>query len=243
MLQPRFRRDPGVSCADEDHDLLKTFRALPLIGLLLIPSTLAQEPAPADTTPPTQQAASAAFDTSYRPSEVASARLLQQYLVDVRLRAGSEVRDRLNAAFAEKTPVELWLELVSADGLKANDVADALAAYWVLNWITANGAYALKIDHLPVRAQLAAAMSSDPSFRALTNRQRQEMAERYVLDFLVQHALLTDALARKDMGALLELSGAATARFRQELGVDLLALVPGPEGLVPVPARQQSTPQ
>lgn len=220
--------------------MLKTLRALPLIGLLLVLPSVAQEDA---ASPPAASAPAASFDTSYTPSSVVSARILQQYLVDVRLRAGSEVRERLNTAFASRTPAELWLELVAADGLKANDVADALAAYWVLNWITANGAYALKVDHGPVREQLASAMAADPSFRALTDRQRQEMAERYMLDFLLQHALLNDALDRKDMGALLQLSGNATARFRQELGVDLLALVPGPEGLVPRPRPETDTPQ
>ncbi len=221
--------------------MLKTLRALPLIGLILAHPGFAQDAA-APPPPAASAEATARFDTSYTPSAVASSRILQQYLVDVRLRAGSDVRDRLSAAFADKTPAELWLDLVAKDGLKPNDVADALAAYWVLNWITANGAYALKIDHAPVRAQLNAAMGADPSFRALTNRQRQEMAERYMLDFLLQHALLNDALARKDMGALLQLSGTATARFRQEMGVDLLNLVPGPEGLAPRPPRQEAAP-
>lgn len=220
--------------------MLKTLRALPLIGLLLVLPSVAQEDA---ASPPAASAPAVSFDTSYTPSSVVSARILQQYLVDVRLRAGSEVRERLNTAFASRTPAELWLELVAADGLKVNDVADALAAYWVLNWITANGAYALKVDHGPVRTQLATAMAADPSFRALTDRQRQEMAERYMLDFLLQHALLNDALDRKDMGALLQLSGNATARFRQEMGVDLLALVPGPEGLVPRPQPGSDTRQ
>jgi len=174
-----------------------------------------------------------AIVTTYRPSAVVSARLQRQFLDNVRWSAGIPARDQLAAAFAERSPGEIWQELVAADGLKTGDAADALTAYWVLNWITANAAYDTKVDNGPVQAQVRQALANDANFRAMNDRQKQEMTEGYILNFLLEHAALNDAVARKDTEALFKLSSASVARFRQQMGIDLLALVPGPEGLAP----------
>jgi hypothetical protein len=76
-------------------------------------------------------------------------------------------------------------------------------------------------------------MAADPNFRSLNNLQKQEMAEGYILRFLVEHAALNDAVARRDVATLGRLALASVNRFRQEMGVDLIALEPGPEGFVP----------
>jgi len=183
--------------------------------------------------PAGESAPAAAFDTSYRPSMVVSARLQRQFLDAIRWSAGVEARDRLAATFAERSPVEIWQELVAPDGLQPNNVADALAAYWVLNWVIANAAYDVEVDSGPVRAQVSLAMANDANFRTMGDQQKQELAEGYILNFLLEHAALNDAVARKDEAALSRLATAAVTRFRRQMGVDLLSLVPGPEGLVP----------
>jgi hypothetical protein len=181
-----------------------------------------------------QAAAEAAdFDTSYKPSSIISARIEKKFLDSIRWNVGAEIRDQLASAFAERPALETWQELVKADGLKTGDVADAITAYWVLNWVTANARYNLKVDNGPIQKQMRAAMEADPNFRTLTNIQKQEMAEGYILKFLVEHAALNDAMARKDVAALSRLALSSVQRFRQQMGVDLLALEPGPGGLGP----------
>ena len=182
---------------------------------------------------PTPEAGAADFDTSYRPSPSLSARLQREFLTRIRWSAGAELRDGLVEAFAEKPPVEIWQELVKGDGLTTNNVVDALIAYWVLNWVTANGAYSARIDNAPIRRQLQQAMEGDQNFRTLNDQQRQIMAENHILDFLLEHAALNEAVARKDVPALSRLAAAAVMRFRQNMGVDLLAVEPGPEGFMP----------
>lgn len=184
-------------------------------------------------------AASTPFDISYPQSSVISARIQRQFLDTVRWTVSAEARNSLAAAFAERPALDIWQDLVRSDGLKTGNVVDALTAYWVLNWVTANAGYNLKIDNAPIRAQLQAAMAADPNFRTLNNLQKQEMAEGYILRFLVEHAALNDAMARKDVTALGKLAQASATRFRQEMGVDLLALEPGPKRFVPKarPAR------
>lgn len=179
------------------------------------------------------------FDTSYRPSPTVSARLTREFLDRIRWSAGIEARDRLTAAFAERSPVEIWLELVSADGLEANNVADALTAYWVLNWVAANGAYTAKVDSTSVQRQLRAAFANDPNFAKMSDQQRQEAAEGYILDFLVEHAALNTAVEQRDVDTLNRLAAASVMRFRQKMKVDLLSVVPGPDGFMPRPSQAE----
>lgn len=180
-----------------------------------------------------QEKPAAGFDTSYPQSAVISARIQRQFLDSVRWSVSAEARDNLAAAFAERPALDIWQDLVAADGLKTGNVADAITAYWVLNWVTANARYNYRVDSRPVQAQIQAAMAGDANFRGLTNLQKQEMAEGYILKFLVEHAALNDAMARKDVAALGKLALGSATRFRQEMGVDLLALEPGPGGFEP----------
>jgi hypothetical protein len=214
-----------------------------IVGLSGTGSALAQSPAPeAAAAENAAPAAETGFDTSYRPSPTVSARLQRDFLDRIRWSSGVEARDNLAKAFAEKSPVDIWLELVSSDGLEANNVADALTAYWVLNWVAANGAYAAKVDSEPVQRQLRIAFANDANFLKLGDQQRQELAEGYILDFLIEHAALNDAVARRDVDTLNRLAAAAILRFRQKMNVDLLSLMPGPDGFMGRPAAQDPVP-
>lgn len=204
------------------HVLNRIFRLFAVV-LLLPGLAMAQD----------SSAPAAPFDTSYPQSAVISARIQRQFLNSVRWSVSAEARNNLAAAFAERPALDIWQDLVAADGLKTGNVVDALTAYWVLNWVTANARYNYKVDNGPIRAQLQAAMAADPNFRTLNNLQKQEMAEGYILRFLVEHAALNDAATRKDVAALGKLALASATRFRQEMGVDLLALEPGATGFVP----------
>jgi hypothetical protein len=207
---------------------------LAALFVLMTPlAALAQEVAPPpDTTQPTPSATSAEenFDTSYRHSPSISARLQRDFLDRIRWSSGVEARDTLAEAFAERSPVEIWQELVASDGLEAHNVVDALTSYWVLNWVAANGAYTAEIDSAPVQRQLRIAFANEPSFHKLSDQQRQEMAEGYILNFLVEHAALNAAVEQRDVDTLNKLAASAVLRFRRTMNVDLLSVVPGPEG-------------
>jgi hypothetical protein len=203
--------------------------------LVLMPLSVAAQTAE-QTEPAAMEAIEAEFDTSYRPSPSVSARLQREFLDRVRWSAGAAARDSLVEAFAERSPTEIWQELVASDGLKTNNVTDALTSYWVLNWVAANGAYAVKVDSAPVRRQLQIAFANDPNFLKMGDQQRQELAEGYILNFLVEHAALNTAVEKRDLETLNRLAAAAVARFRQDMKVNLLGLVPGPDGFAPRPA-------
>lgn len=204
---------------------------LPLLACLMLGAMPAH--GQDNTTPSATSVLAPEFDSGYRPSEVISSRMQRGFLDTIRWSVGAEARDQLAASFAERNHTEIWQELVAADGLKVGNVADALTAYWVINWVTANGAYGYKVDNAPVQRQLQLALAGDSSFLALNDQARQQMAEGYMLNFLLEHAMLNDALARQDLPALRAMAAASAFRFQQQLGVNLLALMPGAEGFEP----------
>jgi len=203
-----------------------------ILIILAMPWNAAAQQITIDDNNATISEEAAEFDTSYRPSPSISARLQREFLSRIRWSAGAETRDNLASAFAEQSPSEIWSELVAADGLTTNNVADALTAYWVLNWVAANGAYSVEVDSRPVQRQLRQAFADDPNFIRLSEQQRQEMAEGYILNFLVEHAALNAALQEQDIETLYALAMAAANRFRRQMNIDLFALVPGPDGFV-----------
>lgn len=221
---------------------------------LLVPSAWAQEEEelkgapPAAPAPAQPNSPGADFDTSYRPSPSVSARVQREFLNQLRWSSGVEVRDNLAAAFRERAPTDIWLELVEKDGLKAHNVADALTAYWVLNWITANGFYTARVNNGPIQRQLRTAFFADRNFRALSDMKKQELAEGYILNFLLEHAALNNAVEARDVATLNRLAAASVLRFQKDMGVNLLLLEPSEEGFrarrlapVPQPASEQET--
>ena len=93
-------------------------------------------------------------------------------------------------------------------------------------------AYEQEIDNGPVQRQLRAAFANDANFLKMGDQQRQELAEGYILDFLVEHASLNAAVADGNTELLTRIGTAAALQFRQKFGVDLLSVKPGPDGFV-----------
>jgi hypothetical protein len=211
------------------EDFMRILASLLFFGLSLS-GVIAQEAPAASGKAPIEQVEDETFDTSYHFSPTISARIEREFLENIRWSAGVEARDNLREAFAKNSALDTWQDLVVKDGLELGNVADALTSYWILNWITANGAYSTKVDNAAVQTQLRAAFSIDPAFAQLNDQQKQIMAETYIRHFLVEHAALNAAVKAKDITTLEILAAAAVLRFRNDMSVDLLALEPGPKG-------------
>ena len=169
--------------------------------------------------------------TTYRASPAVSQRVRSQFSEFVGQTSGEEAEQRVRAVLASGDPVGSWSGIVRSDGLRSGDVADAMAAYWVLNWMIANGGDNNRTQTLAVRDQVRRVISSGP-LSGLDDAGRQEMAEVLMLNFLVQHAAYMDAHQRGDTAMLRRLGDAAASRFRNEMGIDLRQLELTDRGLV-----------
>ncbi|WP_430441017.1 DUF6683 family protein [Shinella sp.] len=70
--------------------------------------------------------------------------------------------------------------------VKPGDAVDAVAAYWILNWIIANQAHDEEFSTKPALDQVRAAFMGSPRFRKLSEAQRQELSEVLMMNFLIQ---------------------------------------------------------
>lgn len=164
-----------------------------------------------------------AVRTSYRASPAVSTRVQSQFAEFVGGNLGPEAEQRVRSVLASGDPIGNWSDIVRSDGLRSGDVADAMAAYWVMNWVIANQGDNNRTQTLAVRDQVRRSMANG-AVTTLDDAGRQEMAEVLILNFLVQHAAYVDALQRGDDAMARRLGDAAVARFRNEMGVDLRRL-------------------
>lgn len=182
---------------------------------------------------PAQAADPAPAATTYRASPEVSARVRRQFADWMGRQAGAEGGRRIADAMAKRDPISNWAQIVSGDGLRPGDIADAMASYWILNWVMANGADSNRAQALAVRDQIRTMIASNPGYARLDNAQRQELSEVLMLNFLIQHAAYVDAMKRGDRDTARRLGDAAVARFRNEMGVDLRRLELTRTGFVP----------
>lgn len=170
--------------------------------------------------------------TTYRSTPAVSTRVQSQFADFIERTAGREAAERTRSAFQSGDPIASWAGIVREDGLRTGDLADAMAAYWILNWITANQGDNNRTQALAVRDQVRGVIGGSPAVARLGDAGRQEMAEVLMLNFLVQQATYVDAMQRGDQAMMRRLGDAAVARFRNEMGVDLRRLQLTDAGLV-----------
>ncbi len=162
--------------------------------------------------------------TTYHPSREVSARVRRQFAEWMSGLSRSKDGRRIAAAMNERDPVRSWAKIVGGDGLKPGDMVDAVTSYWMLNWVMANGADSTRAEAQAVRRQVRRMVAASPRQAQLKEAERQEISEVLMLNFLIQHAAYTDAMAHGDSAAAGRLSEAAVVRFKKEMGIDLRGL-------------------
>ncbi len=170
--------------------------------------------------------------TTYRASPEVSARVRRQFADWMGTQAGPEGGRKIAQALAQRDPVRSWAQIVGGDGLRPGDTADSMAAYWIFNWVMANGGDSNRAQAQAVRNQVKPMIASNPGYARLNEAQRQEMSEVLMLNFLIQHAAYLDAMKRGDRATARRLGDAAVTRFRNEMGVDLRQLTLTNNGFV-----------
>ena len=175
--------------------------------------------------------------TTYVPSPEVNERVRQRLAAELE-RRNPGAAAKLEAAMRQQDFRELWAKAVASDGLHPNDVADAVASYWVLNWLIVHG----QTDNTTAqvrgtRRQVAAALAGNAAFRAMNDAGRQEMAEAMVYNFVLQYAAYQAASARREPALLRKLADAAEARMLAEAKLDMRRLALTDLGLSPVAPR------
>lgn len=174
-----------------------------------------------------------AVETRYRASPSVSAKAQRQFIAFIEQTSGKAGAEAVKKEFSKTSPTQLWASKVAGEGLKPGDAVDAIAGYWMLNWIIANTAHETSFDTKPVLKQVRFVLARDAGFRAMTQAQRQELSEILMMNFLIQLAVYEDAVSTGNRLMLAKLADAAVARFRNEASVDLRALKVTSQGFSP----------
>ena len=185
----------------------------------------AQPPAPRRPEPSPARAAGHAAPTvvtTYRRSPAVSERVKRDFVDFIRKTDGPVAAQAVERVLAGRDFVQSWSQTVAEEGLRAGDLSDALAAYWMLNYLIANG-----LDDGPKRSgaavsrQVRDVVARNQTLARLSEPQRQSLAEILMLNFLAQVAAYDGAVRSNDADLKRRLGDAAVARFRNEMGLDL----------------------
>lgn len=180
--------------------------------------------------PAEQRTRPAAARLTYTPSPDRRRDNLARFVAKSRTR-DPQGAARLERLFASQDVIGRIQREMAGYGFRANDVADAYAAWWINAWLAAHGRTAdpsrTQID--AVRAQAAQAMASLPRINSASDAVKQEAAEAY----LVQTALIGSQLegAKGNPDQLKRLAAAVRTAARAA-GLDLMAMDLTEEGFV-----------
>lgn len=160
--------------------------------------------------------------TTYRESPAVSKRVLKGFTDWIATKANATDAEAIRRDF-ENDIVGRWAKEVRENGLKRGDVADALTAYWVTNWMIANRVTSdpKPVQVRAVRRLFASVLSSTPAFAKATNAQRQEMAEAYIYNTVLQGGAFGQVFHTGDKALIKRFSDGRAASFKTEMGFDL----------------------
>lgn len=172
---------------------------------------------------PAASGAAGSVSTAYRASPAVTSRVKRQFASFVGSTGGDQAG--IAAAMEREDFFGRWGRHVSQYGLRRGSVADAMTAYWVLNWQIANDVREVDRSQVSaVRSQVQSILGGNPAFSRLDDAQKQEMAEAMILNFIAQSVAYEDAMAANDAGMQRRLQNAAVARFNNEMGVNLRSI-------------------
>ncbi len=180
---------------------------------------------------PTTAAAHRQGATTYVRDAAISEQVQTAFLQGLERRLNGAQTEAIARSLRENDPVTRWAGMVSGDGLRTGDLADALASYWVLNWAMANGGESSPAEMQAVRDQVRWAVANRPALARLTDAEKQAMAEEAMLNFVYEVTGYLQARQAGNGAMLGRIAEGAELRFRREMAIDLRSLLLTSKGL------------
>jgi len=160
---------------------------------------------------------------TYTESPAITSKVKRNYIAFLRSQGLNEGATSMEAYLAKSDFRQDWAKAAAGDGMRRGSALDALAEYWLTNWLIANGKTVnnTRAQAQGLRRQLAPIMAADPTFSKLTNAQRQELAEVWMINAVAQAGGYMAAVRSGDKATIRKASEAAITRFKNEVKIDL----------------------
>ncbi|MFC4254460.1 hypothetical protein GRI97_03420 [Altererythrobacter xixiisoli] len=186
---------------------------------------------PSPRTPPTTPSVDAAALT-YQPSLERRRANIAAFVADTRQRNAAAGED-LGRVLTQNDVIAAFEPELATFGMRVDNVADALALYWIVAWQTSQGH---NNNFSPAKAQAvsgqaARALASLPAITTAGDADKQQFAEALLVHALLLDAGVTRAEGDAQMTAML---GDVARSGAQGMGMDLATMELTEQGFVPV---------
>ncbi|MFL6604225.1 MAG: DUF6683 family protein [Steroidobacteraceae bacterium] len=178
---------------------------------------------------PTGNAAAVGTATlTYIPDQTVSDRVRAQ-TVDALSETLPHLRSQMEESFAGNTVLKEFDHRMANKGYSSHNVADDMAELLVASWEITTGTAAQDVQIQGAHRQVRAIFLGNARLRAMTNIERQEMAERIAYQVVISSLAHREYLRSGDRVQLAGLQQAVTTMLRQQ-GIDLTNLRLTPQG-------------
>jgi hypothetical protein len=177
-------------------------------------------------------------DTTYTRSPEITEQVIDSIYREMR-RANPAGAEHFLSVARSQDVIAYWDELVREDGLATGDIADALAGFWGVAWMMINGMgpddpdQPRRAELVPVRDQLRRALAASPDVAAMSEAERQELAETFIVNALIAGSDLITLSAPGQEDELRRYSDRLHAHMQSLYGIDFRALIFTEDGLRP----------
>jgi len=144
----------------------------------------------------------------------------------IRIMSGPDaaLRAELEKAFADDAVLKEFDRLMFASGYSSRNVADDMAVMLQMTWETFSGSTASKAQIKGIRQQVLGIFLGTPALRAMTNAERQDMAERIAYHVVLGTMARDEAVRSGDPARLKQVRQSAAATLLAHIGIDMSQL-------------------
>ena len=165
---------------------------------------------------------------TYIPDQAVSDRMREQ-TIDALSRTLPQLRAQMEQSFAGNAVLKEFDHRMSTRGYSSHDVADDMAELLVVSWEITTGGAAQGAQVQGAHRQVRDIFLGNSRLRAMTNTERQEMAERIAYQVVISSLAHKEYLRSGDRAQLAGLQQAVGTMLRQQ-GIELTNLRLTPQG-------------
>jgi hypothetical protein len=178
-------------------------------------STRSNAPRPASATP-VQVEAALTYTTDPQQSD-----RIRAAMIDAMSGQDQARRAEMEKAFADDAALKEFERFMSGRGYSSHNVADDMAELLVVCWEIFTGGTASKAQIQGSHQQVRGVFLGNPVLRAMTNAQRQDMAERAAYQVVLAFLVRQEALRSGDQAQLAQIRQSTAAMLLAQVGIDI----------------------